>query len=572
MSPKIIVCGLGRTGYKIFRLLQQQGAAVTGISGPEYHQPAVDGHPDIVVGDMRSPAVLLQAGIREAQTLVLANHDDALNLSILAQARVLNPQIRIINRLYNSTLGDRLDKTLTDHVSLSVSALSAPIFAFAALGNRAIGQLHLHGKTWPVQEEIITENHPWLGKTLADLWENPKRMLIYYLPAQGEDNLVNGVAAGRRLAVGDHLILGNDPQTTYRRRSGLPQLVKALTNLKQYQRHVRPVTMVSLLLILTIFLATFTYVCVNFNTSVVDALYFSVGMITGAGGKEEVAEMGPDGVKIFTAIMMILGAGVIGICYALINDFILGSRIRQFWDAARIPTQKHYVICGLGGVGMAIVEQLHHQGHEVVVIECDPNNRFIPTARSLGVPIILEDANLDHTLLAANLEKADALLAVTSSDTVNLEMALTAKALNPHVNLVVRIQDNQFSLSVKEVFEFESVLCPLELATHSFAAAALGGRILGNGATEDLLWMAIATLITPKHPFCGLNIKTAAKHLDFVPLYLETASQERINGWELLEVSLQEGDVLYLTIPATELQKLWPGNVNEFNEFSEISV
>ena len=31
MKPRIIVCGLGRTGYKIFRLLRQQGALVVGI-------------------------------------------------------------------------------------------------------------------------------------------------------------------------------------------------------------------------------------------------------------------------------------------------------------------------------------------------------------------------------------------------------------------------------------------------------------------------------------------------------------------------------------------------------------
>jgi Trk K+ transport system NAD-binding subunit len=31
MKPRIIVCGLGRTGYKIFRLLREHGALVVGI-------------------------------------------------------------------------------------------------------------------------------------------------------------------------------------------------------------------------------------------------------------------------------------------------------------------------------------------------------------------------------------------------------------------------------------------------------------------------------------------------------------------------------------------------------------
>ena len=84
MKPRIIVCGLGRTGYKILGLLRQQGAAVVGIN--DHSLP--DQSNDIVIGDLRAASTLLRAGIEEAQTLVLSNHDDALNLAILTQARV----------------------------------------------------------------------------------------------------------------------------------------------------------------------------------------------------------------------------------------------------------------------------------------------------------------------------------------------------------------------------------------------------------------------------------------------------------------------------------------------------
>ena len=552
MKPRIIVCGLGRTGYKIFSLLRQQGAAVVGISD----RPMPTHGDEIVVGELRAQATLVRAGIKDAQTLVLACSDDAINLAVLTQARVINPRIRIINRLFNQTLGERLDQTLLDHNSMSVSALAAPIFCFAAMGNRAIGQLRLFNQTWPIHEEIITDDHPWLGLQLSELWDNPTRMLIYYLPAQGEMDLVTAVAQEKRLQIGDHLIIGSQPTIRARRRSRLQKLLKALLNLQKYRQHGRPVAVVTLSLLVTILLATVTYVCVNFNTSIVDALYFSVGMITGAGGQEQVAEQSPDGIKVFTAIMMIVGAGVIGICYALINDFILGSRLKQFWDAARVPHRHHYIVCGLGGVGMQIVRQLHTQGHEVVVIECDHQNRFLHTARSLGVPVILEDASLGATLKAANSDRAAALIVVTSKDMANVEIALTAKAVAPKLPVIVRIQEPQFARSVQEVFEFETVLSPIELATHSFAAAALGGKILGNGMTDDLLWVALATMITPRHPFCGKTVKAAAMTADFVPLYLERNSYT-VHSWQLLDILLRPGDVLYLTIPATGLEQLW---------------
>ncbi|HBL62206.1 MAG TPA: potassium channel protein [Cyanobacteria bacterium UBA8803] len=552
MKPRIIICGLGRTGYKIFCLLRQQGASVVGVSD----RPLPDEGQDVVIGEFRAAATLRTAGIQDAHTLILSSSDDALNLAILTQARMMNPQIRIINRLYNSHLGERLDQILPDHASMSVASLAAPVFAFAALGNQAIGQLQLFNQTWPIHEEYIDEDHPWLGRQLSDLWEERSRMLIYYLPVKGHINLVSALFQKQRLQPGDRLIVGTKPKSRSRRPSAFSKLLKVITNLRQFQRHGEPIVVVTLVLLLTIFVAMLTYVSANANTSVVDALYFSVGMITGAGGQEQVAEKGSDSLKVFTAIMMLVGAGVIGICYALLNDFILGTRFSQFWDAARVPNRHHYVVCGLGGIGMQIIAQLHSSGNEVVAIERDPNNRFLSTARSLGVPVIVGDASLSTTLQAANIATAEALLVVTSSDMTNVEITLSAKALVPNLRVVVRNHDPQFARGVQQVFNFEVVLSPTELATPAFAAAALGGRILGNGMTGDTLWVALATNITTEHPFCGRRVKDLTRDVDLVPLYIETRYQT-IHGWDLLESSLAAGDVLYLTIPASELEQLW---------------
>ncbi len=193
MKPRIIVCGLGRTGYKVFRLLRQQGAFVVGI----HHKPIPsEAAGDVIIGELHTAATLTAAGIQQAHTLVIASSDDARNLAIMLQARVLNPQIRIINRFYNTSLAERLDQTLSDHLSMSVVGLAAPVFTFAALGNKAIGQIKLFQKTWPIQEEYIDEYHPWLGRKLSDLWEERSRMLIYYLP----------VIMGRAIADADLLL------------------------------------------------------------------------------------------------------------------------------------------------------------------------------------------------------------------------------------------------------------------------------------------------------------------------------------------------------------------------------
>jgi voltage-gated potassium channel Kch len=553
MKPRIIVCGLGRTGYKIFRLLRQQGVFVVGI----HHKPILgEDTGDVIVGELQAAATLKAAGIEQTHTLVIAGPDDALNLSIMMQARVLNPQIRIINRFYNTNLGERLDYTLPDHLSMSVVGLAAPVFTFAALGNQAIGQIKLFKQTWPIHEEYIDENHPWKGRKLSDLWEDRSRMLIYYLPMEGEMNLVSAVLSGQEIKVGDRLIIGTQPYVRSKRRSMIRKLLKVLSNFRQFQQHGRSVLVGAIVLLAVIMVATLTYMSAELKLSVVDALYFSVGMITGAGGNDKVVEKAPDSIKLFTVVMMLIGAVVIGIWYAMLTDFVLGSRFKQFWDAARIPQRHHYIVCGLSGIGLRIVQQLHASGNEVVVIETDSNNRYVNTARGLGIPVIQGDASFRATLKASNIDSAAAVLAVTSNDAINLEIALKAKGLTPNIPVIVHYADPDFAGMAQQVFDFEAVLSPAELAAPAFAAAALGGQILGNGITADSLWVAFATVITPLHPLHGQRVKDVAMSADFVPLYLET-NYQTLHGWDLLETNLSAGDILYMTMPANRLYQLW---------------
>lgn len=556
MKSRVIVCGLGRTGFKIFCLLKEQDTDVVGICDRPLQPQQECFSENIIVGNPRSPQTLINAGVHDAHTLVLAGGDDALNLAILTQSRVLNPSIRIVNRLFNASLGCRLDRTLPDHVSMSVAALAAPVFAFAALGSRAIGQLRLYRQPWPIHEEVIDVHHPWLGRPVHELWENRGRMFIYYLPAQNPTDLISAIYEGRRIEPGDRLILATQPNIQSSQQTIMQAAQGVLTSLNHLQQQVRPTMLVLFSLLFTIITATLTYVTVSFNVSVVDALYFSVGMITGAGGNEGVAEQAPEIIKIFTVVMMLLGTGVIGVCYALLNDFVLGTRFRRLWNTARVPQRNHYIVCGLGGIGIKVVNQLRENGCEVVAIENDPGNRFLDMVRSLKVPVIQGDASLSTTLQTANIQQASALITVTSDDVTNLEIALSAKGMVPKLPVIMRTQDPDFAPLAQQVFDFEAIFNPADLAAPAFAAAALGGRILGNGITGNTLWVAIATIITPGHPFCGRRVKDAAMEVDFVPLHIETTHQS-IHGWDLLEYSLSAGDVLYMTLPAKNLQMLW---------------
>ncbi|MEL6161507.1 MAG: NAD(P)-binding protein [Cyanobacteria bacterium J06627_32] len=572
LSPaksRVIICGLGQVGCRIFSILKQQGILVTGISdslsNDDFHWEHSDDSDllreslasrSIVVGNLRSEKILLEAGIKSAKTLLLACSDDALNLSILTHAKVLNPSIYIVNRLFNSQLGERLDQTIANHISMSVSSLVAPIFAFAAIQRPVIGQLNLLDKTWPVTSERIVLGHPLYNKSLSALWNNPNRLLLTYEPAKNPTSLMSALQSSRRLEHGDRLIWAQLEKAKSQRWSFRGLFHNIQQGFQQFRRLSRAMIVILLILLATISLAIAIYVSSDRAPSLVDALYFSVGMITGAGGQESVVENSTAPVKIFTAVMMLVGAGVIGIFYALLNDYILGTHLQQIWMTTRAPKSGHRIICGLGGVGFRTLDLLKTLGEDLVALECDSKGKFVKTARSRNIPIIIGNAAVPDVLELANVAKAASLLAVTSNDATNLEIAITAKSMAPTLPVVVRIKDPQFARQVQQVFKFDGVISPTDLTAPAFAAAAIGGRILGNYTASDGLWLAIASLITPAHPLCLRELQEAASTEGFTPLYAER-NQQLFRGRSLLNMTLTSGVTLYLMMPAHRWESLW---------------
>ncbi len=84
-------------------------------------------------------------------------------------------------------------------------------------------------------------------------------MLIYYLPAHDEIDLVSAVLLGKKLQTGDHLIIGNKPTIKAKQRFKLQKWLRNLLNLRPYQHYVQPVILVTLSLLGMISLATVTY-------------------------------------------------------------------------------------------------------------------------------------------------------------------------------------------------------------------------------------------------------------------------------------------------------------------------
>jgi Trk K+ transport system NAD-binding subunit len=134
----------------------------------------------------------------------------------------------------------------------------------------------------------------------------------------------------------------------------------------------------------------------------------------------------------------------------------------------------HVIVCGLGGVGLRTVEQLHLSGVSVVVLEDDPDLRLAGIVEDWGVPRIRKSAHLGDGLLEAGLDRALAVICVEASEVATLEIALRVREARPDVRLVVQLANPAVGRALERATGAGSVLDVAALAAPSFVEACLG--------------------------------------------------------------------------------------------------
>ncbi len=101
----------------------------------------------------------------------------------------------------------------------------------------------------------------------------------------------------------------------------------------------------------------------------------------------------------------------------------------------------HIIVCGLDGVGLRTVEQLHHAGVRVVVIEDGADVRLLRILRGWGIPHLMGSSRLAETLTEAGLAGATAVVCVLADDLHTLETALLVRQLRPDIRIVVQLRN-----------------------------------------------------------------------------------------------------------------------------------
>lgn len=154
-SAPVIVCGHDTLTLGIIEELRRSGEQVVLLTSPGTRLQR-DGL-SVRIGSFRSEEDLLAAGVATARAVVLAEDDDVGNLHAALAVQDLDPNARIVLRMFNLDLGRRVETLFRDCTALSSSALAAPVFVAAALeGDTPHEHPRRVHRPWPVAPVTFT--------------------------------------------------------------------------------------------------------------------------------------------------------------------------------------------------------------------------------------------------------------------------------------------------------------------------------------------------------------------------------------------------------------------------------
>ncbi|HSL29334.1 MAG TPA: NAD-binding protein [Anaerolineales bacterium] len=184
------------------------------------------------------------------------------------------------------------------------------------------------------------------------------------------------------------------------------------------------------------------------------------------------------GLQLFYFVMPLVGLIILAQGLADFGSLLFNRRARtKEWEMAVASTMNnHIVLVGLGHLGYRVTQRLHEMGEKVVVLEVNLGTNTTAAARDMGIPVIQADARHPGALEGANIKDARTIILASQDDAMNLQIALKARSLNPDIQVVIRIFDEDFAHALQEQFGF-TALSATEMAAPVFAAAAAGADV-----------------------------------------------------------------------------------------------
>ena len=452
----LIVCGDDALASRMVEELTiRYGERVTVIlpSAQRGHGPRISRLPGVRIIERAEldERAFHDAQAQSARALAILHQDDLGNFHAALRAQEINPDLRLVIAIFNTSLGERIRTFFSDCAVLSESAMAAPSFVAAALGEPAPSHVRVSGRTlYVARREDVDSSHLICGLAAAASADSPTLLP----PDARSADLVLAIADGT-------------PRHPFPRQRRHPLRATARAARMLFGHKIGAVFAV----LLMVLVAGFVLLVTAGGFSPANALYLT--FLDAAGTAVTSPKLtAPE--KIAQFLLTFDGMAFL----PLVTAAIVGARLTGSLRGTDRPMADHVIVAGLGNVGTRIVGQLHDLGVDVVCIDKREDAAGMAMARRLGVRVVIGETHREETLRAAGIATCQALVSVTNSDIANLETALHARALAEDLRIVVRLYDDDLAERVQKTIGNTISRSVSYLAAPTFAAAMLEHQVL----------------------------------------------------------------------------------------------
>jgi len=291
-----------------------------------------------------------------------------------------------------------------------------------------------------------------------------------------------------------------------------------------------------------------------------DAFYMTLTTVTTVG-YAEIRGLSHAG-RVFNSFLILIGVTTIFLAVGAMTQTAIELELNQFFGKRRVRSmidklEGHIILCGFRRVGRGAAEELRKAGASFVVV--DKSEERVERAMKAGMLAVLADASRDETLRDVGIARAKGLIATLASDADNLFVILSAKTLNPDLQLSARIAEESSEVKMRRAGA-DYVFAPYNSTGHRMAQALLKPHVLQflDFTTQKGVDMEIEQLrVTDGCSFAGRTLAQVDIRRQSGVVILAI---RKIDGEMLFnpapEVKMTAGDHLIAMGDARNLQKL----------------
>ena len=525
--PHFVVCGADALVYTVAEELANSGHRIRlTVIVPARLRADV---PDlatlrgvrVIRADRLDEHTFRSAGLAGATALALVMPDDVVNLHAALCAQAVEPDLRLVIRMFNTGLGYGVRRLFADCAVLSDAAMAAPAFVAASLGEVAPTHVRLAGRTLFVARRADVRPEDVVCALTAADGAGQVDVLPADPPPEGQrpTDLVLAEATGRPAG---QAVAAQRLVRARRRRRPLRVVGRAVRAALSRKLGLAVLTTLVITLVSGAVLAQADNTVRGFWKSIY------VTLLTVVGSSD--VELGRNGVaQAAQLVLTVAGLALLPLITAAVVEGMVNARLALSSGKAAAQHEDHIVVVGLGNVGTRVLRQLVDLGLQVVAIDRVADARGAKAAEQLGVPLIVGDAAREETLRAASIATSKALVVVSTDDVTNLQAALNARAVRPDLRVVLRLFDDDFARRVQTAFNINISRSVSRLAAPAFAAAMLDRDVLATIPVDRHALLVAGVLVCAGSPLDGAVLSQADRPLSVRVIGLAAAGSEWVD-------------------------------------------